>query len=150
MARGVRYEEYLHAVEDVMTGLDGGRTGGSCTSRRPPLAPRYPEWDRFQAVDASLDPDGCFSNAYLDRGRAWTFPARVSRRHLCYDDETVVLDLRPHWWYFSRHIVTGVPLLAVGHRHRRDPDVGRGQRPAARPALVVWGALAGAGIPRRG
>ncbi len=34
-------------------------------------------------------------------------------RHLVYDDETVVLDLRPHWWYFSRHILTGVPLLAV-------------------------------------
>jgi len=34
-------------------------------------------------------------------------------RHLVYDDETVVLDLRPHWWYFSRHILTGIPLLAV-------------------------------------
>ncbi len=34
-------------------------------------------------------------------------------RHLVYDDETVVLDLRPHWWYFSRHILTGVPLLVL-------------------------------------
>ena len=27
--------------------------------------------------------------------------------------ENVVLDLRPHWWYFSRHIATGVPLFVV-------------------------------------
>jgi len=36
------------------------------------------------------------------------FPSR-----LVYDGETVTLDLRPHWWYFSRHIVTGVPLLLL-------------------------------------
>ncbi len=24
-----------------------------------------------------------------------------------------MLDLRPHWWYFSKHIVTGVPLFVV-------------------------------------
>jgi membrane protein YdbS with pleckstrin-like domain len=34
-------------------------------------------------------------------------------RRLVYDDETVALDLRPHWWFFSRHILTGVPLLAL-------------------------------------
>ena len=33
--------------------------------------------------------------------------------HLLYDDETVALDLRPHWWYFSRHILTGVPLAIL-------------------------------------
>ncbi|MET0627680.1 MAG: PH domain-containing protein, partial [Acidimicrobiia bacterium] len=27
--------------------------------------------------------------------------------------ETVALDLRPHWWYFSRNIFTGIPLLIV-------------------------------------
>jgi len=31
------------------------------------LAVRYPEWDRFQAVRARLDPAGCFSNRYLER-----------------------------------------------------------------------------------
>jgi uncharacterized membrane protein YdbT with pleckstrin-like domain len=36
------------------------------------------------------------------------FPSR-----LVYDGETVTLDLRPHWWYFSRHIVSGVPLLIL-------------------------------------
>lgn len=29
------------------------------------------------------------------------------------DGESVVLDLRPHWWYFSKHIVTGVPLFIL-------------------------------------
>jgi membrane protein YdbS with pleckstrin-like domain len=29
------------------------------------------------------------------------------------DGETVALDLRPHWWYFGRQILTGVPLLIV-------------------------------------
>jgi len=36
------------------------------------------------------------------------FPSR-----LVYDGETVSLDLRPHWWYFSRHIVSGIPLLLL-------------------------------------
>jgi L-gulonolactone oxidase len=31
------------------------------------LAPRYPEFDRFRAVRRRLDPDGRFTNAYLDR-----------------------------------------------------------------------------------
>jgi L-gulonolactone oxidase len=35
--------------------------------RAATLAGRYPEWARFQAVRARLDPDGRFANAYLDR-----------------------------------------------------------------------------------
>jgi L-gulono-1,4-lactone dehydrogenase len=31
------------------------------------LRPRYPEWDRFQAVRARLDPQGLFANAWTDR-----------------------------------------------------------------------------------
>src|SRR3954464_9369024 len=29
------------------------------------------------------------------------------------DGEEIALDLRPHWWYFSKHILTGVPLLIL-------------------------------------
>jgi uncharacterized membrane protein YdbT with pleckstrin-like domain len=29
------------------------------------------------------------------------------------DGEEIALDLRPHWWYFSRHILTGIPLLIL-------------------------------------
>ena len=35
-------------------------------------------------------------------------------RHLINEGETVALDLNPHWWYFSRHILTGIPLVLVG------------------------------------
>ena len=27
--------------------------------------------------------------------------------------EEIALDLRPHWWYFSKHILTGVPVLIL-------------------------------------
>jgi len=48
------------------------------------------------------------------------FPSR-----LVYDGETVTLDLRPHWWYFSRHIVTGIGVLIVVVLTFRisDPDI---------------------------
>jgi L-gulonolactone oxidase len=31
------------------------------------LAPKYPQWERFQSVRRRLDPDGRFSNPYLER-----------------------------------------------------------------------------------
>lgn len=31
------------------------------------LAPRYPEWAAFRRARKRLDPDGRFSNVYLDR-----------------------------------------------------------------------------------
>ncbi len=34
-------------------------------------------------------------------------------KRLVQDGEHVALDLRPHWWYFSRNILTAIPLLAV-------------------------------------
>src|SRR4029079_10087816 len=34
-------------------------------------------------------------------------------RRLLNDGEEVALDLRPHWWYFSRHILSGIPLLIL-------------------------------------
>ncbi len=34
-------------------------------------------------------------------------------RHLINEGETVVLDLNPHWWFFWRHIVVGIPLFLV-------------------------------------
>jgi uncharacterized membrane protein YdbT with pleckstrin-like domain len=32
-------------------------------------------------------------------------------KDLIQDGETLALDLRPHWWYFSRNIFTGIPLF---------------------------------------
>jgi uncharacterized membrane protein YdbT with pleckstrin-like domain len=37
-----------------------------------------------------------------------TSPAKQLNR-----DEELALDLRPHWWFFSKHILTGIPLLVV-------------------------------------
>jgi len=34
-------------------------------------------------------------------------------KHLINENETVALDLRPHWWFFSRHILTGIPLFII-------------------------------------
>jgi len=34
-------------------------------------------------------------------------------RRLLNDGEEIALDLRPHWWYFSKHIFSGVPLLVL-------------------------------------
>ena len=34
-------------------------------------------------------------------------------KRLLNDGEEVALDLRPHWWYFSRHILTGIPLIVL-------------------------------------
>jgi uncharacterized membrane protein YdbT with pleckstrin-like domain len=34
-------------------------------------------------------------------------------KNLLNDREALALDLRPHWWYFSKHILTGIPLLIL-------------------------------------
>jgi uncharacterized membrane protein YdbT with pleckstrin-like domain len=32
-------------------------------------------------------------------------------KRLLNEGEDLALDLRPHWWYFSKHILTGIPLF---------------------------------------
>jgi membrane protein YdbS with pleckstrin-like domain len=34
-------------------------------------------------------------------------------QRLLNEGETVALDLRPHWWYFSKHILTSIPLVVL-------------------------------------
>jgi L-gulonolactone oxidase len=68
MARGVPFEEYFRGVERIMTGFGGRPHWGKLHFQAAAdLAPRYPEWDRFLACRARLDPAGRFANAYLDR-----------------------------------------------------------------------------------
>jgi uncharacterized membrane protein YdbT with pleckstrin-like domain len=66
-------------------------------------------------------------------------------RRLLYDDEAVALDLRPHWWYFSRHILTGVPLLAivVGVASLQSDDVRNIVRWPVAALVLVWAAWLG-------
>jgi FAD-linked oxidoreductase len=68
MFEGMEYEQYFRAVEEIMDGFDGRpHWGKRHFQTAETLAPRYPGWDRFQAVRARLDPEGRFTNAELDR-----------------------------------------------------------------------------------
>jgi L-gulono-1,4-lactone dehydrogenase len=68
MFEGMEWEPYFRAVEQIMDGL-GGRPhwGKRHFQTAASLRPRYPDWDRFQAVRARLDPDGRFANAWTER-----------------------------------------------------------------------------------
>ena len=67
-ARGVPYEPYFRGVEAIMDRFEGRPHWGKVHFQSAAtLAPRYPEWARFSAVRARLDPDGVFANDYLDR-----------------------------------------------------------------------------------
>jgi L-gulonolactone oxidase len=68
MYRGISYERYFREVEAVMDDVGGRPHWGKLHSQTAAtLAPRYPEWERFQALRRRLDPEGRFANAYLDR-----------------------------------------------------------------------------------
>jgi L-gulonolactone oxidase len=68
MFRGMPWEPYFRAVEELMDGLEGRpHWGKRHFQTAETLRPRYPEWDSFQAVRARLDPEGRFANAYVDR-----------------------------------------------------------------------------------
>jgi L-gulono-1,4-lactone dehydrogenase len=68
MYRGMEWEPYFRAVEEIMDSY-GGRPhwGKRHFQTAATLAPRYPDWDRFQAVRARLDPAGVFGNDYTER-----------------------------------------------------------------------------------
>jgi L-gulono-1,4-lactone dehydrogenase len=65
---GMAWEAPFCEVETLMSGF-GGRPhwGKRSFLGAAELAPRYPEWDAFQAARAELDPDGRFENAWARR-----------------------------------------------------------------------------------
>ena len=68
MYRGMAWEPYFRAVEAIMDDYDGRpHWGKRHFQSAATLAPRYPEWDRFQSIRARLDPDGRFQNEYARR-----------------------------------------------------------------------------------
>ncbi len=68
MFRGQPYERYFRAVESVMNALDGRPHWGKLHYlEADTLRQRYPRFDEFRAVRNAVDPDGCFSNDYLER-----------------------------------------------------------------------------------
>ncbi len=68
MFEGMEWRPYFEAVEAIMDELDGRpHWGKRHFQTAATLRARYPEWDRFQAVRARLDPSGLFANAWTDR-----------------------------------------------------------------------------------
>lgn len=65
---GTHYQQYFSAVEDIMDDYGGRPHWGKLHFQKAEtLAERYPEWEDFQKIRKRLDPNGMFSNAYLDR-----------------------------------------------------------------------------------
>jgi L-gulonolactone oxidase len=68
MYRGMEWQPYFRAVEEIMDGLEGRpHWGKRHFQTAETLRGRYPDWHRFQAVRARLDPEGRFANAWTDR-----------------------------------------------------------------------------------
>ena len=68
MYRGMVWEPYFRAVEAIMDDYEGRpHWGKRHFQKAATLAPRYPEWDRFQSVRARLDPGAVFQNEYAQR-----------------------------------------------------------------------------------
>ncbi len=62
------YRPYFSGVEELMMSFDGRPHWGKLHFRdAASLEPSYPRWDDFIAVRDALDPEGVFTNAYLDR-----------------------------------------------------------------------------------
>ncbi len=83
MFAGMQWRDYFERVEAIMDELDGRpHWGKRHFQTAATLRGRYPDWDRFQAVRARLDPAGVFTNAWTDRvlGRAGRRAPAVERR----------------------------------------------------------------------
>jgi L-gulono-1,4-lactone dehydrogenase len=66
--QGTPYDAYFQGVEHIMDGYDGRPHWGKMHFQdASTLADRYSSWGAFQDLRRRLDPDGRFSNPYLDR-----------------------------------------------------------------------------------
>ena len=66
--QGTPYDAYFQGVERIMDSYDGRPHWGKMHFQgHESLAERYPKWDEFQAVRRQLDPEGRFTNQYLER-----------------------------------------------------------------------------------
>ncbi len=66
--RGTSYDEYFDGIAAIARAHGGRPHWGKLHSlSAAELAPRYPDWQRFQAARAAADPEGRFANPYLDR-----------------------------------------------------------------------------------
>ncbi|MFA9400884.1 MAG: D-arabinono-1,4-lactone oxidase [Acidobacteriota bacterium] len=64
--RGLEWRPYFEAIEEIFDSYGGRPHWGKRHSQTAAtLAPRYPEWQAFQAARDELDPGRVFSNAYV-------------------------------------------------------------------------------------
>ncbi len=79
MYRGMPWEAYFRAVQDIALAHDGRpHWGKRHLLDSETLAGLYPAWDRFQEVRGRLDPQGVFTNGHLRRVLG---PVRQSEVH---------------------------------------------------------------------
>ncbi len=65
---GTPYDEYFSGLWSIVREFDGRPHWGKMHAETAEtLAPRYPEWDHFQSARRRADPEGRFTNSYLDR-----------------------------------------------------------------------------------
>ena len=64
----VGVHEYFSGLAAIVRSV-GGRPhwGKMHTETAGSLAGLYPQWERFQSTRRSVDPDGRFTNSYLER-----------------------------------------------------------------------------------
>jgi L-gulono-1,4-lactone dehydrogenase len=68
MYRGMDWEPYFRAVEEIMNEFSGRPHWGKRHFQSASTLPeRYPDWDRFQAIRRRLDRKGRFANEWTDR-----------------------------------------------------------------------------------
>jgi L-gulonolactone oxidase len=66
--QGTAYDAYFQGVERIMDDYGGRPHWGKMHFQgHHTLADRYPRWDDFQAVRRRMDPEGRFTNQYLER-----------------------------------------------------------------------------------
>ncbi|HEX6944652.1 MAG TPA: D-arabinono-1,4-lactone oxidase [Casimicrobiaceae bacterium] len=66
--QGMDWREPFAAVEEILDGLGGRPHWGKRHSQTAAtLAPRYPQWEAFQAVRERLDPDRVFTSPAIER-----------------------------------------------------------------------------------
>lgn len=66
MYRGMAYQAYFRAIEEIFTRYQGRPHWGKLHTRDAAyLATQYPHWHDFRRVRAALDPQGVFLNDYL-------------------------------------------------------------------------------------
>lgn len=60
-------------------------------------------------------------------------------KRLLLDGESIVLDLRPHWWYLAKHIAVGVVAFAfLVFALTLDGDSGKAVKYLAGALFIVW------------